>query len=154
MRRRIQEHEWWWELERREHRPALQSIDPQTPATLYAAPLGAGVSKSTNDGEGWSAVNAGLPNLYVTALAIDPQISATLYAGSDSGLFKSTNGGESWSALPLKNLWDLVIDPVTPTTLYAGIELGGVYKSTNGGGSWSAVDTGLPSHYPPAYHDY
>ena len=37
----------------------------------------------------------------------------------------------------------LAIDPVTPTTLYAGTDGGGVFKSTNGGGNWSAVNTGL-----------
>ena len=35
----------------------------------------------------------------------------------------------------------LAIDPVTPTTLYAGT-WGGVFKSTDGGGNWSAVNTG------------
>ena len=37
----------------------------------------------------------------------------------------------------------LAIDPVTPTTLYAGTHDGGVFKSTNGGENWSAVNTGL-----------
>jgi hypothetical protein len=39
----------------------------------------------------------------------------------------------------------LAIDPVSPTTLYAGTLEGGVFKSTNGGGNWSAVNTGLPT---------
>ena len=36
----------------------------------------------------------------------------------------------------------LVIDPHTPTTLYAGTA-GGVYKSTDGGASWKAASTGI-----------
>jgi hypothetical protein len=36
----------------------------------------------------------------------------------------------------------LAIDPVTPTTLYAGT-FGGVFKSTDGGGSWQAMNIGL-----------
>ena len=36
----------------------------------------------------------------------------------------------------------LAIDPVTPSTLYAGTE-GGVFKTTDGGANWSAVSTGL-----------
>jgi photosystem II stability/assembly factor-like uncharacterized protein len=39
----------------------------------------------------------------------------------------------------------LAIDPLTPTTLYAGTRHSGVFKSTNGGGDWSAVNTGLTS---------
>jgi photosystem II stability/assembly factor-like uncharacterized protein len=36
-----------------------------------------------------------------------------------------------------------VIDPATPTTLYAGAWGGGVFKSTNGGANWSAFNSGL-----------
>jgi hypothetical protein len=40
----------------------------------------------------------------------------------------------------------LAIDPITPSTLYAGTwNAGGVFKSTDSGGSWSAVNTGLPT---------
>ena len=51
--------------------------------------------KSTNGGATWSAVNTGLTDTYVNALAIDPATPATLYAGTwGGGVFKSTNGGE------------------------------------------------------------
>jgi hypothetical protein len=33
---------------------------------------------------------------YVGALAIDPTVSTTLYAGADSGVLKSTDGGATW----------------------------------------------------------
>jgi len=43
----------------------------------------------------------------------------------------------------------LAIDPVTPSTLYAGLEGGarggGVFKSVDGGNTWSEADTGLPT---------
>ena len=38
--------------------------------------------KSTNGGENWSAVNTGLTDTYVNALAIDPATPTTLYAGT------------------------------------------------------------------------
>ncbi len=38
----------------------------------------------------------------------------------------------------------LAIDPLTPTTLYAGTP-GGVFKSTDGGASWSASGLIKPS---------
>jgi hypothetical protein len=47
----------------------------------------------------------------------------------------------------------LAIDPVTPTTLYAGTvedtyhPLWGVFKSIDSGNTWSAVNTGLPSDF-------
>jgi photosystem II stability/assembly factor-like uncharacterized protein len=48
------------------------------------------VFKSTNGGTNWSAVNTGLTNTYVRALAIDPATPATLYAGTEGGgVFKT-----------------------------------------------------------------
>ena len=46
----------------------------------------------------------------------------------------------------------LAVDPLTPTTLYAGTfdeagDGGGVFKSTDGGGSWSAINTGLTNPF-------
>src|SRR5437867_6257230 len=73
---------------------AALAIDPVTPGTLYAGTSG-GVFKSVSAGESWSAVNTGLPTLYVRALAIDPQTPATLYAVTDRGVFKSINGAGS-----------------------------------------------------------
>jgi hypothetical protein len=31
----------------------------------------------------------------------------------------------------------VAVDPVTPTTVYAGTQDDGVFKTTNGGGSWT-----------------
>src|SRR5438876_11823660 len=100
----------------------------------------AGRSKSTNGGGSWTAVNTGLPNLYVTALAIDPQISATLYAGSDSGLFKSTNGGGGWSAVPPRsNTFYVAVVPVAPTTLSAATAAAGADGSFDRRGPCAAA---------------
>jgi hypothetical protein len=62
------------------------AIDPVTPATLYAGTIG-GVFISTDGGETWSEVGAGLPSARVAVLALDPATPATLYAGTDGGLF-------------------------------------------------------------------
>ncbi len=44
---------------------------------------------------------------------------------------------------PAEDILSLAIDPLTPTTVYAGAELGRIFKSTNRGGSWNLLDTGL-----------
>jgi hypothetical protein len=41
------------------------------------------------------------------------------------------------------NVNALALDPVPPSTLYAGTSNGGVFKSTDGGASWTAMNTGL-----------
>jgi len=56
----------------------------------------------------------------------------TSYVGTFyGGVFKSTNGSGNWSTfnagLTNTNVSALAIDPVTPTTLYAGTYGGGVF---------------------------
>jgi len=127
------------------------AVDPTTPSTLYAGisiatSLGAGVSKSTNSGGSWNAVNSGLSNNNVRALAINPIAPATLYAGTSGGVFKSTDAGGSWTAvnsgLTATNVSAIAISPTTPSTLYAGTN-GGIFKSTDAGGSWNPASSDL-----------
>src|SRR5439155_1541744 len=55
------------------------AVDPSNALTVYAA-TSYGVEKSTDRGETWSAMNAGLPNMDVVRLAVAP--STGLYAGT------------------------------------------------------------------------
>src|SRR4029453_11904094 len=82
------------------------AIDPRVPATLYAGTAagsdvyaGDGVFKSTDAGAHWAAANTGLTTGFVTTLAIDPLVPATLYAGTDAGVFKTTDAGAHWAAV-------------------------------------------------------
>ena len=77
------------------------AVDPASPSTVYAGMNGGGVFKTTNAGGSWSAVNTGLTDTFVTALAVDATTTpSTVYAGTqDGGVFKTTNGGGSWSAV-------------------------------------------------------
>ena len=127
------------------------AIDPSTPTTIYAGTW-YGVFKSTDAGDSWT--NTGSPYAApVVFLAIDPLTPATIYAGIyglydgrslrviGGGVFKSTNGGGSWTNTGLTDaqVRSLAIDPVTPTTIYAGTGVSGVFKSTDGGGSWTNI---------------
>jgi hypothetical protein len=92
------------------------------------------VFKSTDEGANWSLV---LATTFVRALAIDPSIPVTLFAGTAvEGVFKSTDGGANWSAanagLSNRDVRALAIDPsTTPATLYAGTFGGGVFEYEN-----------------------
>ncbi|MCP3963713.1 MAG: hypothetical protein GY719_38240 [bacterium] len=136
-------------------------IDPIAPATLYVASKayfgGPGnVYKSTNGGGFWARIDT-VPHP-IEALAIHPSSPSVLYGTSiydhcysnlwrNEGVFRSTDGAASWVAsnIGLSDTFveSLAIDPVTPTTLYAGSYRGGVDKSTNGGASW--IRSGLSS---------
>jgi photosystem II stability/assembly factor-like uncharacterized protein len=111
-----------------------------------------------------STVSAGV-NVWTTNGPVSTRIDAlmtaassptTLYAGAgdgssdsgggDSGIFKSTDGGVTWRSSPSPLLdyvrvYSLIIDPLTPTTLYAGTFSwdfeSGVFKSTDAGVTWT-----------------
>jgi photosystem II stability/assembly factor-like uncharacterized protein len=107
----------------------------------------AGINVWTSHGPGAMPVNV---------LAIDPLAPGTLYAGTgfcrDSGcpgrgVFKSTDGGGSWrdvnaGLLDGAGVLALVIDPTTPSTLYASTSRAGhsINKSTDSGETWEAAD--------------
>jgi photosystem II stability/assembly factor-like uncharacterized protein len=115
----------------------ILAIDSQNPSTIYARAVVGGsgglLFKTMNGGANWTAVNSGLPN-NVTALAIDPQNSSTVYAGTGSGVFRSTDGGTNWmavnSGLTTLSVSTLATDPQSPGTVYAGTSDGSVFAMT------------------------
>jgi photosystem II stability/assembly factor-like uncharacterized protein len=118
-------------------------LDPTRSKTFYAG--GRGALKSVDGGESWRP--SGLAHSTVYALALDPETSTTLYAGTDKGLFTSTNAGASWhrSSGPLQTspVKAIAIDREQPLTVYAGTD-GGVFRSTDGGRSWHRLGGHLP----------
>ncbi|HEV7394867.1 MAG TPA: Calx-beta domain-containing protein [Pyrinomonadaceae bacterium] len=107
--------------------------------------------KSVNAAVNWTNDNYGLPAL-VTQVVVHPTQPLTLYAGTGNGVFRSTDGGKTWSpinnGLAARLVVALVIDPLTPTTLYVAaldsvISTEGVYKSTDDGNSWNRRRNGI-----------
>jgi hypothetical protein len=101
---------------------------PTDPATVYVALSGFDENTPGYPGHVFRTVNAtaGTPtwtnvsppvNLPINALAIDPGIPNTLYAGADLGVWKTTNGGSSWtfmgpaSGMPNVPVFDLLFSP-------------------------------------------
>jgi hypothetical protein len=119
-------------------------LDPTTPTTLYSALPGNGVYKKTASAD-WTAINTGLSNLSVKALAIKPDASR-LFAGTDGGgVFYGD--GSSWTACAntgggMSSLYVRSLT-VSGSTLYAGTSAG-VFVSTDGCANWAAMNTGLP----------
>ncbi|MCP3960309.1 MAG: hypothetical protein GY719_20900 [bacterium] len=123
------------------------AIDPQNPNTVYAGLPGGlglgGVYRSDDGGDSWTSLNN--DPLFdfsdVQTLAIDPLTPTTLYAGGfgdqefggGEGLYRSTDGGATWTTLVdgllPRAVSGLVIDPTTPSTLYAGTRGGGVFEN-------------------------
>jgi ligand-binding sensor domain-containing protein len=103
-----------------------------------------GVFLSTNNGEYWLAASSGLPIDMIEALAVCPDGSGKLFAGThDHGIFLSTNKGTSWVAvnagLASSSIRCLVFNG---KNLYTGTGAG-LFLSSNDGTSWVTVDKSL-----------
>ena len=140
------------------------AIAPTQPSTLFIGVNSQGVLKSTDGGSSWALVNSGLAAVgpYVSAMAVDPTTANTVYAATDptgqpdtpAKIFKSTDGAAHWKQVPIGlpvnvEVKSIVVDPATPSTIYAGYNYGdpgqgGVLKSTDGAETWVAVSQNLP----------
>ena len=134
------------------------AIDKDGPAILYAAALNHGVHKTFDGGASWTQL-AGFPGTIATALTIDPNDRATLYAiapffapGSADRLYKSVDGGNTWDEVfsrSSSSLSDIAVDPSDSNTLYLATRgvvpeiRGTVMKSTDGGANWTSTGLAL-----------
>jgi len=133
-------------------------IDSEDSKTIYAGITKGGYStedngglrKSSDGGVTWDIIEVNSDD-EVFALTMSPPefITATIYtqAGDSewSGdFYKSTDQGETWDPLnkPESAYKPLVVDPNTPTTIYAS-KSGSLYKSTNSGDNWTEIASGV-----------
>ncbi len=138
---------------------------PAVPDTVYVATAGGGIWKTFDFSASpprWLPITETLGNLAIGALAMDPQLPDTLYAGlgepfdlPGGQLVKTTDGGASWSApVALAGVYDqagtpfpvqaldfrsLVVDPANPSIVLAGTNVG-LFRSTDAGQSFTLVD--------------
>ncbi|MEW6363895.1 MAG: hypothetical protein AB1714_04570 [Acidobacteriota bacterium] len=125
------------------------AVDSRTPTTLYGG--NEQVLKSTDGGSTWKP-SSHFADGYVSAIAIDPFATATIYAGNSSSgcVWKSTDGGSDWGcALVVRDPyywygWGITIDPESSSTVYAYAAAGPkkLWKSTDGGQSWTGMMKG------------
>jgi photosystem II stability/assembly factor-like uncharacterized protein len=100
-------------------------IDPNNKFTAYitftsfGVPAGQHIFKTTNLNETtptWTPAGNGIPDIPVSALAVDPQDSNSLYAGTDIGVYHSSDGGANWApygaGLPRVAVFDVKLSNV------------------------------------------
>ena len=132
---------------------AVSTINP----SIVIAGTGDGkVHISTNDGQTWQDISAGLPNRWITKVATDPFNVQTIYA-TISGfrwdeplphVFKSINLGITWTDitgnLPEFPVNDIALDPDLPGNIIVATDAG-VYGTSDGGQYWSWIWNVLPA---------
>ena len=126
--------------------PTLAFVASKT--NRYAGTQRDGVFRSRNASPArWGAINSGLANTSVYALAL---IDTNVFAGTDGGVFvrkdssSRADSGKVWRPA-LSGITDTRIRCLASsgTNLYAGTRYGGVFMTTDLGGSWNAVNQGL-----------
>ncbi len=127
-------------------------VDPHQSGHLFAIVASEGTTdgiyRSTDGGATWQAGD-NPPDGYASSLAIDPQNSSTVYAGTAfGGFWRSTDAGKSWQkrSNPALFFESVIADPLHSGTVYAG-SAGSVAfaKSTDGGATWINESGALPS---------
>jgi photosystem II stability/assembly factor-like uncharacterized protein len=123
------------------------------PWTIISGSRQGGFYKSSDGGETWKNVRAGLPgeligkgNLAVTAAKPD-RVYALVEALPGGGFYRSDDFGESWQQVSSVAgmiqrpfyYTTLGADPTDANTVYGGAE--GFYKSTDGGVTWTTLRT-------------
>jgi Zn-dependent metalloprotease/photosystem II stability/assembly factor-like uncharacterized protein len=123
--------------------------DPKDPRIIFAG-TSVGIFKSLDGGLTWQSINRGLTQLDVRALAIRPDDSNILYAGTyGSKIFKSEDGGLHWISIlsPFTGEYsavdNIVIAPTAPDHLYVSGISNNVFRSFDGGASWIPCNTGF-----------
>jgi len=114
--------------------------------TLYAASNGNGVYKSTDNGNSWKQMSAGL-NIF-QSLKVNEVLfyNNDLYAATDDGIYKSTDNGNNW----IKKSHGITIGPGATFEfcesifehegiLFTGSQ-NGIYRSTDNAENWTVTN--------------
>ncbi len=140
-------------------------VHPTDPNIVYIGAAAGGVWKTTNGGTTWADKSGGLSRLTFGSIAIDPNNTNTIYAGTGetiwfynnvtyegNGLYKSTDGGDTWtqitSGIGIQTQFsDIEVNPGDSNILLASLGSGtwengfpgneGIWRSTNAGASWT-----------------
>ena len=144
------------------------AMDPSNPQVLYATTWemlrtpwnitttgpGGGIYKSTDGGDTWSRLTAGLPTSNLGKIGVDvspvnPQrVWATVEADEKGGIYRSDDGGSTWQLLndgfnmTSRQYYygHIFADPLDVNTVYTFCAKY-FYKSTDGGKTYSEVQT-------------
>ncbi|HJZ71627.1 MAG TPA: hypothetical protein VKE51_07775 [Vicinamibacterales bacterium] len=126
----------------------------RTPWDIYSTGPGGGIYKSTDGGDTWTKLTAGLPsgNLGKIGVAVSPadpqRVWATLEADARGGVYRSDDAGRSWQLLNDDfNMTSrqyyyghIFADPVDANTVYTFCAKY-FYKSTDGGRTYTEIQT-------------
>ena len=113
-------------------------------SSLWMPTVGGGVRRSTDGGMTWASTGIAAPSY---ALAIDAT-GTRVYAATNMGTFRSTDAGTTFSLMTSDLAEVLLLDPLNPSIVYAGlgcgggvgaVGAGGIRRSLDGGSTWQST---------------
>ncbi|MGD0296203.1 MAG: hypothetical protein ABSE86_03750 [Bryobacteraceae bacterium] len=134
-------------------------FDPQDPQVLFLATEFAGILKSGDSGETFTAMNRGFANHSLTQITGSGNrlYATSIYEGRHGGVFRSLDGGLDWTlcaneeALAGRNLSNIVAAPSRQDLLFAASQ-DEVLKSADGGKTWARLIIQAKATARPAQH--
>jgi uncharacterized protein (TIGR03437 family) len=124
-------------------------LSPDGSRRIYEVTLG-----GSGDAEGMAIAVDHSGAAYVAGITTSVDFPLLRPLQSNMGarpLWKSTDSGFTWKPLdnlPFAFLQALVVDPTSPSTLYAAATDAGVFKSLDGGVTWNQASQGIASGSP------
>ena len=139
------------------------TFDPNNPNTLYVATAGGGVWKSVDKGANFVSITSSRPEFAYASVAVDPNNSNIVYAGTGdltgyygNGVLKSSDGGATWTLYGANEfganaVMRVIVDPSNSNRIYTATAWSaqrpsrdnppnkGVFRSNDGGVSWQRV---------------
>jgi photosystem II stability/assembly factor-like uncharacterized protein len=109
--------------------------------TAPGRPVKSGLYRMAVGDDRWELAIRGLPEApAIRTIATHPELTGTVYVGTQHGPYRSTDHGEHWERLDIADhglpVWSLAFDPHDPKVLYAGYENCEIFRSEDGGEHW------------------
>jgi photosystem II stability/assembly factor-like uncharacterized protein len=127
-------------LRRAVTRAVFHPTDPETAWVTfggYGVAAGQHIWRTNNLSGGastWVPAGAGIPDVPVNSITIDPAAPFTLYAATDIGVYATQNGGNSWvpysESLPRVAVFDIAFQNSIPRVLRIATHGRGIWERT------------------------
>ncbi len=131
------------------------AVAPTNPQVIYVGTDDGNVQVTMDGGNSWQNISAGIPDRYVTQVAVDPEddsiafatLSGYRYVDYQAHVLLTNDGGETWEDisgnLPEIPVNDIIVDPDIAGRLYIANDLG-VWFTDDLGQNWEILGTNLP----------
>ena len=127
--------------------PIDLQVDPRDPKRIFANNYGGGNFLSKDGGQTWISSSTGYTGADMTAVLVNPNNPAIVYANARSGPFVSQDGGRTWQGVNPANEAQIsegariALDPQDPTHVLISSAQQGLLDQSNDAGQYLVVAT-------------